>query len=278
MLSRVVPGRSWTTERSSPISRLNRVDLPTLGRPTMATDGTDGTCSVDRAQPPRRPAPRASAATTASSRSPVPRPWRALTGNGSPRPSRVNAQASASRLSPSTLLATTRVGRPSRRSRAATLASSSVTPTVVSTTSRTTAASGMARSAWALTWRSRVSPAGQPAAGVDDGEVPPGPLGVEQLAVPGDARALLDDGLAPADDPVDQRALADVGPADHGDHGPRSCSLAPSGRLFHRSTRVEQDRPQRRPVGGHHLDRAGQVLGAQSVEERPPDRHTSGSR
>ena len=35
--SRVVPGRSWTTDRSSPTSRLNSVDLPTLGRPTRAT-------------------------------------------------------------------------------------------------------------------------------------------------------------------------------------------------------------------------------------------------
>ena len=41
MLSRVVPGRSWTTERSSPMIRLNSVDLPTLGRPTMATEGAD---------------------------------------------------------------------------------------------------------------------------------------------------------------------------------------------------------------------------------------------
>ena len=38
MVSRVVPGMSWTTDRSSPMSRLNSVDLPTLGRPTMATD------------------------------------------------------------------------------------------------------------------------------------------------------------------------------------------------------------------------------------------------
>ena len=33
----VVPGMSWTTERSSPMRRLNSVDLPTLGRPTSAT-------------------------------------------------------------------------------------------------------------------------------------------------------------------------------------------------------------------------------------------------
>src|SRR5438094_3113974 len=39
MVSLVVPGRSWTTARRSPIRRLNRVDLPTLGRPTMATMG-----------------------------------------------------------------------------------------------------------------------------------------------------------------------------------------------------------------------------------------------
>ena len=31
-------GRSCTTERSSPIRRLNNVDLPTLGCPTIATD------------------------------------------------------------------------------------------------------------------------------------------------------------------------------------------------------------------------------------------------
>src|SRR3954451_1719283 len=41
-LSRVVPGTSWTTERSSPMRRLNSVDLPTVGRPTMATAGTAG--------------------------------------------------------------------------------------------------------------------------------------------------------------------------------------------------------------------------------------------
>ena len=36
--SRVVPGMSCTTERSSPTSRLNSVDLPTFGRPTIATE------------------------------------------------------------------------------------------------------------------------------------------------------------------------------------------------------------------------------------------------
>ena len=35
--SRVTPGRSSTRARRRPTRRLNRVDLPTLGRPTMAT-------------------------------------------------------------------------------------------------------------------------------------------------------------------------------------------------------------------------------------------------
>ncbi len=35
--SRVTPGRSSTSARRAPTRRLNRVDLPTLGRPTMAT-------------------------------------------------------------------------------------------------------------------------------------------------------------------------------------------------------------------------------------------------
>ena len=37
--SRVTPGRSSTSARRLPTSRLNSVDLPTLGRPTMATVG-----------------------------------------------------------------------------------------------------------------------------------------------------------------------------------------------------------------------------------------------
>jgi hypothetical protein len=39
MRSRVVPGVSSTTASREPASRLNKVDLPTLGRPTSATSG-----------------------------------------------------------------------------------------------------------------------------------------------------------------------------------------------------------------------------------------------
>src|SRR5262245_59469358 len=41
MRSRVMPGSSVTIDRRWPIRRLNRVDLPTFGRPTMAISGRD---------------------------------------------------------------------------------------------------------------------------------------------------------------------------------------------------------------------------------------------
>src|SRR5665213_321218 len=40
MRSRVMPGSSPTMERRLCVRRLNSVDLPTLGRPTMATRGS----------------------------------------------------------------------------------------------------------------------------------------------------------------------------------------------------------------------------------------------
>src|SRR5580698_747406 len=39
MRSRVMPGSSPTIDRREPVKRLNRVDLPTLGRPTIAKTG-----------------------------------------------------------------------------------------------------------------------------------------------------------------------------------------------------------------------------------------------
>ena len=55
-----------------------------------------------------------------------------------------------------------------------------------------------------------------PAAGVDDGEVAAVPVRRVHDAVAGDAGGVLDDGLAAAEDPVDQGGLAHVGPADDG--------------------------------------------------------------
>src|ERR1700686_4733316 len=39
MRSRVMPGSSVTIARLVPVKRLNNVDLPTLGRPTITSDG-----------------------------------------------------------------------------------------------------------------------------------------------------------------------------------------------------------------------------------------------
>ena len=78
--SRVVPASSLTTTRSSPAALFSSEDLPTFGRPRIAT---------------RRGPPISCLATAeisgstfmiSSSRSATPRPWIADTGYGSPRP------------------------------------------------------------------------------------------------------------------------------------------------------------------------------------------------
>ena len=67
---------------------------------------------------------------------------------------------------------------------------------------------------------------GVPAAGVDDGERAARPVGVVGDPVAGHAGHVLDDRLAAADDPVDQRRLADVGAADDGQDRQRSGGRA----------------------------------------------------
>jgi hypothetical protein len=44
--SRVTPGTSWTTAARRPRNRLTSVDLPTLGRPTIATTGSGPVLSL----------------------------------------------------------------------------------------------------------------------------------------------------------------------------------------------------------------------------------------
>lgn len=63
-----------------------------------------------------------------------------------------------------------------------------------------------------------------PAAGVDDLEAAPGPLGLVGHAVAGDARLVLHDGLAAADDAVHQGRLAHVRAAHDGEDGQRAVS------------------------------------------------------
>ncbi len=99
---------------------------------------------------------------------------------------------------------------------------------------------------------------GDEAAGVHDHEGPAPPLGVDGLAVAGDPGPLLDDGLAAADDAVEEGRLAHVGPSDDGDH--RRAHQAATGS---RAARRDE------AVGGDDLDGPGQVLGGGPVQEAP---------
>ena len=245
MLSRVVPGRSWTTDRSSPISRLKRVDLPTLGRPTMATAGVPS--SSDSAGSAGSSGKRA---TTVSKRSPVPRPWMALTMNGSPRPSRENCQASASRLSPSTLLATTTAPPAGPAQQGGHLG------VVVGDPDRAVQHEqddvGFADGPLRLPGHLAVQgvPTGQPASGVDDREIPAGPFGVEHLPVAGDPGSFLDDGL--------------VRPTIRF----TSVDFPTFGRPTTATRGFNSVQPAAGPVGRDDLDREGKVLGAGAIEEQ----------
>ena len=216
--STVVPATSSTTTRSSPASLFSSEDLPTFGLPTMAirrgppTSPKAAPAAARAARPGRRRAGRRSRGRAAR------RPGTARRARGStgrrPRPRRAGRRPCW------------RPARPACRTcrRTVTTASSaSVMPTVASTTNSTASASvdrdlGLgARSA-------RPCPRAS-------GSQPPvsttvkraaGPVGVVGHPVAGHARDVLDDGLAAADDPVDQRGLADVGAADDGEHGHRA--------------------------------------------------------
>ena len=84
------------------------------------------------------------------------------------------------------------------------------------------------------------------------------PLGVELLAIAGDARKLLDDRIAATDDAVDERRLADVRPSDDRDHGGRVMSAL----HWHAERGAERD-----AVGGDDLDRAREIGRRRAVEE-----------
>ena len=112
-------------------------------------------------------------------------------------------------------------GRRSPRRRAA-------APARASTTSSATSASASAARAWSWIETASGSVVVEvDAAGVDQREAPPVPVGRELLAVARDARALVHDRLARLREAVDERGLADVRIADDGDlHRPALLRLA----------------------------------------------------
>ena len=139
----VVPAPASTTARVSPVSWLSRLDLPTLGFPTSATR---------RGPPSRSTSSRGDSgitSSTASSRSPEPRPCSPDTGYGSPSPRRHSAGISVIPRSSSTFVAHSSTGSLLRRSVRATASSTVVAPTWPSTTSRIASAVRIAVSAWA---------------------------------------------------------------------------------------------------------------------------------
>ena len=90
---------------------------------------------------------------------------------------------------------------------------------------------------------------GRPATGVDQHELPAVPVRVVGHPVPGHSRDVLDDGFAAADDPVDQRRLADVGTADDGDDGHGQGRLG-GRKVSHGSVHLFFDDPAARGFGG----------------------------
>ena len=236
--STVVPAASSTTTRFSPASWLSRLDLPTFGLPTIAIRrGPRGASKTSSGA-------SGSASRTASSRSPLPRPCRADTANGSPSPRFHSVAASASARWSSTLLAARTTGLPA--------ASQDLHHGLVGVGDPDVGVDheqhrvGQADGDLGLQRDLLGQPArfGVPTAGVDDREPAAVPLGVVRHPVARYSRDVLDDRLAAAEDAVDERRLADVGaPHDREDGGRagsggvarRDLRPARSGRLRGRS-------------------------------------------
>ena len=137
------------------MSMLKSVDLPTFGRPTIATRSAPSSSASD-ASSTAICCP--SSETMKSRRSPVPRPCCALTVCGSPAPRRMKSQEAASWISSSTLLTTRATCLPLFRAQRAACPSSSTSPVVTSTTRSTRSASLSAASACFETLDSSESP------------------------------------------------------------------------------------------------------------------------
>ena len=120
MESRVVPGRSNAITRSSPTKVFNSVDLPTLGRPTMAIFGcvTSASSSLASGKDSR----------TISISSRTPSPCAPETATGVPKPNSKNSAFTTLLFMPSVLLTARTIGRPVRRSLSAMILSCGAIP------------------------------------------------------------------------------------------------------------------------------------------------------
>jgi hypothetical protein len=138
--SRVVPGSSLTMVRWPPTAALKRLDLPALGRPTIATE--IGASSSSGAVSPSCAGSVPKWATMSSNRSPTPRPCRAEMARASPTPSsKRSASAATARFGSSSLLPSSRSGTRARRRTSAISWSAGKGPFFASTTKSTRSAS-----------------------------------------------------------------------------------------------------------------------------------------
>src|SRR5262249_24776201 len=117
---------------------------------------------------------------------------------------------------------------------------------------------------WAADLRVEVATAGEPAARVHDPEAATRPLGDELLTVPRDAGLRLDDRLPPAGEPVHQRRLPHVRPADDRDHRQPHA---------HRSAATREA-----PSVGTTSTARGRSVTATPSRKRARDKTTSGRR
>ena len=231
-----------TSARSCRASRFSRLDLPTFGRPSSATRrGPAGTSNGSAGA-------SGSAASTASSTSPLPRPWIALTGNGSPRPSDHNSRPRAPAVrrqscwppGPRACRIAGGPGRPHGRPR--------WRPRWRRPRTARRRQSRPRAAACSATFAARPLACGSQPPVSTTVNWPPAPRGVVGHPVPGHPRDVLDDGEPAPENPIDQRRLADVGAADDSDD--RSDGNGVGGRvvvshLLHVSARRGDRRPHR---------------------------------
>ena len=183
-----MPASGPVSIRSSPISRLTRVDLPAFGRPTMAIRRGAAPFSASSSASTTG---RAMASIASKKVRQLPSPCSAEIATGSPKPRVKASRAPASPARPSALLATRITGLPRRCSSSPKIRSIGVTPSRASKTNRARSASSSASSVWRRMRASRLSSvtSSKPAVSISSRSRSPSRLRCAKRAVAGDAPA-----------------------------------------------------------------------------------------
>ena len=234
MVSRVMPASGPVSSRSSPIMRLTSVDLPAFGRPMMVT--RSGRCRSIGMPPPRAPRggehpPRRSSSSSSGSSGMngaerLEQIGRALAMLGRERHGIAEAErvglddAALCPVLPSALLASRMTGLPERRTRSAKGWSIGVRPSAgVDHEEDDIGLGDRGLGLGPHAAEERVLVGLFETGGVDDREAEMAERGIALAAIARHARPVVDQRELLADEPVEQRRLADIGPADDGDDG-----------------------------------------------------------